>query len=1478
MCADCDPSGGGGAGGNDPYFATARSRKANETGNSEVTLGSRNFNWALPIVGLPGRSGLNLSVVLYYNSLVWTRQGNSVEYNADHGSPAPGFQIGLPRLQAMFFDSDGSGWAYNMVTSSGGRVKLKQVGTSNVFESLEGGYTQLTFSGATPVVRTTDGTQYVFGAQAGAEYRCTQVKDRNGNYLSATYHSTNGHLLSITDTLGRVVNLNYGSDGNLSTISQTWAGATHIYAAFIYGSVAMWPDFPNLSVYGPQGGTAQTVLSYVALANNESFHFDYNAYGQVYQVRHKAPDGHELGHTRYNLSNADIGSVAQTDCPRFTARYDYAQDWNSNQEAVTTYSVTNGTATWTNPETLAQETGNLVQQTMPDGTVYKEFAHGSGWDTGMPRLSEVWALENGILVKKKWTSVIWTQDDTTLTYPKNPRVTEMNVYDGANRRRTTIDYMNGYNLPTHVREYGGLNGQTFLRLSVTNYKGDADYINRRIIGLPYEKLVYDGPTGNIVSRAIFHYDWGSPYLSPQAPSTGYDSANYPSSFIVGRGNLVAVRRYNCTNNTTAYDENQGVWAQLIRYNMAGSPIVVEDASWHQTTISYTDSFSDTSKNTLNTLAYPTSVTDHDGYSATTQYNFDFGAVTRTHSPTSGTGAGITYVDAVMLYDPYGRLEKVTNQTNNTYKKWVYETNYNLVHTYETITGTTQADEFHSWQVLDGAGRVRGSASDHPGSVAGYSGQYVVYDNMGRLAQRYNPTEMNGSTWAPAGDDAAWVYTLQGYDWKGRPTQTTNSDGTTRMLTYGGCGCAGGEVVTAQDEHGRQRRMTKDVQGRLSKVEELNWNASIYSTTDYTYNARDQITQISQQGQMPRTFEYDGHGRLWHKTTPEQGETTYTYNADDTTNVVTDARGATQTYGYNNGRHLVTSINYGVPGGVAATPNVTFQYDSAGNRTSMTDGMGTVTYHYDNLSRMDWEERAFTGAGTYRLTYGYNVGGELTSLTNMAGVVVSYDYDKAGRLNSVNGSGYAGVTTYASALSYRAFGSLKGMNYSNGKSFSAGYDNRLRPTSWNVPGVLGYNYSYNNFNEKTGRVTYAQSLNDSTLDRSYEYDQVGRLAISHSGAEARAAIGQGPWGTPDGPYSQGYEYDVWGNMTHRYGWGGEVQGGTPLSSTDITYSYTNNRRSGFGYDLSGNLTFDGEQTFTYDATGQQASSNFTNLQNSYDGDGLRVKRTQDGSYPALYLRSSVLGGQVVAELDFVNGVWQWWRGYVYAGSQVLAVQSGGVFFVHEDPVTKSKRVTNMSGVIQSTVETDPFGADTNKSSNSAFQPRKFTSYERDANGSDEAMFRRYNRWHSRFDQPDPYDGSYSLTDPQSFNRYAYVNNDPVNFVDPSGLEEDEVVRVYTWAPAWNWRQQSGGRSGGVWFARMYRREDPRGGGEPQNPLTDPPFLKFENKGGGAAFVWTSPANLRSFTPTPPAPSSTAARQPRASDLPPPRRLRVAALAV
>jgi len=147
---------------------------------------------------------------------------------------------------------------------------------------------------------------------------------------------------------------------------------------------------------------------------------------------------------------------------------------------------------------------------------------------------------------------------------------------------------------------------------------------------------------------------------------------------------------------------------------------------------------------------------------------------------------------------------------------------------------------------------------------------------------------------------------------------------------------------------------------------------------------------------------------------------------------------------------------------------------------------------------------------------------------------------------------------------------------------------------------------------------------------------------------------------------------------------------------------------------------------------------------------------------------VLSGQVICEISGGGG---WARGYVYLGEQLLAIQDGAVVFVHQDPVTKSQRLTDTSGNPTSTrIELDPFGGDTSASANGNSQPYKYTSYERDGNGSDYAMARSRNTWFSRFYQPDPYDGSYNLSDPQSFNRYSYVQNDPVNFVDPSGLSK------------------------------------------------------------------------------------------------------------
>src|SRR5438067_3091916 len=254
----------------------------------------------------------------------------------------------------------------------------------------------------------------------------------------------------------------------------------------------------------------------------------------------------------------------------------------------------------------------------------------------------------------------------------------------------------------------------------------------------------------------------------------------------------------------------------------------------------------------------------------------------------------------------------------------------------------------------------------------------------------------------------------------------------------------------------------------------------------------------------------------------------------------------------------------------------------------------------------------------------------------------------------------------------------------------------------------------------------------------------------------------------------YDYDKHGNMTSRFGWGGEVQHGAPNGGdTNIPYTYSTNKnqRDGFAYDPAGNLTWDGTQSYLYDATNQQrtAAASGYFLSQGYDGDGLRGQKNDNGA-TTYYLRSTVLGGAVVAELDGSGG---WQRGYVYAGDQLLAIQSGGqVYWSHEDAVTKSKRVTDIYGNVVSTIELDPWGADTNRSSNAAFLPQSFATYIRDSNGGQDAMARRYSVSGS-FAQADPYGGSYDFSDPQSLNRYAYAGNDPVNREDPSGLDGHEA---------------------------------------------------------------------------------------------------------
>jgi YD repeat-containing protein len=1203
------------------------------------------------------------------------------------------------------------------------------VGSSNVYEAADSSYLQLIDYGSSLLVRTTDGTQMSYG-KFGPDWTCFQIEDRNGNLIVVNYNGY-GDITNVTDTLGRVITFNYDNNANLSTIVQTWAGQSqpHTLISFGWGTQTMQPSFA-LPLVGTYYNENIPVLTQVGFADGSHYNIQYNGSGQLNAIRRYSLDNIQRSLTTYDYESPN------NDCPCIYAVHVSADGWfdENNQPIVATtqfYDLQNGSH----------------EMIVSDGTIYKEFYAGSGapaWQNGLVLQSEVWSES----VRQKWTTTEWHQDTESVSYQTNPRATETNVYDpSGNHRRTKVAYTS-FSLPSDVYEYDA-NGSTVLRRTHTDYNLNSTYTNLRIVGLPLAKYVCDGAQGetpcsdtsgnSLFAKTTYQYDEGS--VSYQGAAVGHDDSSYATGFVFGRGNLTSTRRYNVTS-LSQYTSSS------VTYNTTGSPITMTDASNHMESISYSDSFSpDGTTNTslsFTTLAYPTIFTDADGNSATLKYNYDFGVKSRTQGPPpqeQSQGAIQTF-----SYDDAARVQQITTVNTGAHTRYTYGTTY--VSSTASVNGT---DDLYVVQSFDGLGRPVGVTTNHPGSAGGYKAQVVKYDVMGRVMKQSNPTEV-WVNFSPYGDDAAgWLYTQQTYDWKGRPRFTTNTDGTQKYASYSGCGCAGGEMVTLTDEVGRQQRVYSDVFGRQLKTEIMN-GSSVYSTTTNTFNTLDQITLISQTDNssgvhQDTTMSYDGYGRLQTKHLPEQqadpahygSSTDYTkweYNPDDTVLRMTDARGVMTNPTYN-GRHLLTGVNYTLSSGVPTTgpfavslsPSVAFVYDAAGNRTSLTerDGqnnlVGRTTYQYDQLSRMISESYEFGGVtGSYALDYAYNLANEVTSLTiPFTSQQIGYTYDTARRLSSVTASGFSAtynagqnqftqtLTSFASNITYRAWGARKSMTYGNTVGERTGYNARMEPTSYTLNNVNYTNLSvtpFANYSSMSwtfdyyddGRLRHALDATNNWFDRAYAYDHAARLTEAST---YRRAEGQSPAAAPD-PYYQSTSYDVWSNTNRT----GELYGST-RSDIAIYTDNTHSRRQGWTYDAAGDATNDQRYQHTFDADGRSTvagslinvgdgSSQFPTQPNleitqGYDGDGAPRSRVQVGrmnnydpndghlaqvqedSQTSYYVRSTVLGGAQMVELNQYGLKKSLW---IYAGGERIAKEEqGSVDFEDHNPATGSWVTTN-----------------------------------------------------------------------------------------------------------------------------------------------------------------------------------------------------------
>lgn len=113
---------------------------------------------------------------------------------------------------------------------------------------------------------------------------------------------------------------------------------------------------------------------------------------------------------------------------------------------------------------------------------------------------------------------------------------------------------------------------------------------------------------------------------------------------------------------------------------------------------------------------------------------------------------------------------------------------------------------------------------------------------------------------------------------------------------------------------------------------------------------------------------------------------------------------------------------------------------------MTDGLGSKSYHYDDLSQLTTETRNFA-VGSFPINYSYNLAGQLSALTDPFGQSFTYVRNVQGQLKSLSGSPYAGTTNYISDIKYRAWGAPKVVTFPGGGTATTTYTSRMQPSTY-----------------------------------------------------------------------------------------------------------------------------------------------------------------------------------------------------------------------------------------------------------------------------------------------------------------------------------------------------------------------------------------------------------------------------------------------
>ncbi len=673
----------------------------------------------------------------------------------------------------------------------------------------------------------------------------------------------------------------------------------------------------------------------------------------------------------------------------------------------------------------------------------------------------------------------------------------------------------------------------------------------------------------------------------------------------------------------------------------------------------------------------------------------------------------------------------------------------------------------------------------------YTYTFKDYDAQGRVIKTYQPTTSNTR------GTLATDYTQYNYDAYSRVTSVElphTTAATHPTNTYAGL------TTTKTDARGKAQVETNNLLGQLASVTD-----AISGTITYGYDAFGNLKTATKASAtmgsdiLQVSNIYDSYGRKTQINDIDKGVWNYRYNAfNDQVWQQSGNLDETHTRYDSSGRKI---REYG------SDFTQCWQYGVTGD----TNGIGKIvgTRYFDGLS-----DRACTATDFSQLnTIAYDVGGRpfhtVQTVNNMVnGLNGEYhtfsEFDDDGRLvnkrypglgltirHEYNANGYAYKLVnadtnrvYQQITDVNASGRTTEVTYANGAVEAIDYEadtglvSSHDVTKGGTLHSLGYGYDSNG-NLTSRSHTFGTLSQNADYSATYVYDDLNRLTDRIVATTTQGSI------PTDYTMTEAYSYDAFGNFIHKEG-NGYYQYNDDKRLTGI---FANANFSGaalydFDYDNNGNIIGDGNRTLVYSSFDKaiQIIQGTSATEFVYGMGHHRIYRhdLRDVEGNAQHTHTAYLTGLEKSYRSTDNNDTDAIEYKFVVGNVIITERSNAANnastaenYLHKDHLGSPMTITDKNGAIIQQNVYDPWGKVHQLYSNDIAigghllpTTRGYTGHE-GVKGLDIIHMngRIYDPVIGRFMQADPM--IQAPKNSQSYNRYAYVANNPLTLTDPSG---------------------------------------------------------------------------------------------------------------